>query len=311
MMKKLINILESKKLDGYFIEEVNRETYQLYFVKENVETVRAGEFKDITVTVFVKHDEKLGDAKVNISPSSSEDEINSIIDNAISNALNVFNEPYELVKDEKCEFKGENKSLKEIAEDIKEGIFSVKNENGAKLNATEVFVNKINRHVLNSNGLDKLDTRYSCMIETIPTLDKENESVEIYAQKNFSDFTKEEISNYIREKLYEVEARANAKKMKLDEVLDVTIREEEISNILEEYTWDLTYNALYSHSNVLNVGDEIQKGSGDKITITMKNKVPGCSSSVEFDGEGSSFKETVIIKDGKVVNNYGGNRYSQ
>lgn len=311
MIKKLIDILNSKKLDGYFIEEVDRETYQLYFVKENVETVRSGSFKDIAVTVFVKHDGKLGDAKVNVSPSSSSEEISEVIDNAITNAMNVYNEPYELVKDEKCEFKGTNKSLKEMAEDIRDAIFSVKGSNGSKLNATEIFVNKINRHVLNSNGLDKKETKYHCMIEAIPTFDKKDSSVEIYAQKNFSDFTKEEISTYIKEKLYEVEARANAKKLELDKVLDVTIRAEELSEVLDEYSWQLGYSTLYSHSNIINVGDDIQKGNGDKLTITMKNKVSGCSNSVEFDSEGSSFKETIIIKDGKAVNVFGGNRFAQ
>lgn len=311
MMNRLINILKNKGLDGYFISETNTETYQLYFVKENVETIRAGEFKDYSVTIYVKHDNKLGDANFTVSSSFSDEEINEIVDNAKANALNIFNEPYELVKNEHAEFKGDIKSLKDIAENLKEAIFSVKGNSGAKLNATEIFVNKIDRHVVNSNGLDKKDCSYKFMIETIPTFDKEKESVEIYACKEFSDFTNEEIASYIKEKLYEVEARANATKIDLDKTLDVTIRSDEILSLLYEYVDNLNYATIYSKSNVINKGDNIQKGSGDRINLTMKNKVKGCSESSEFDRDGSSFKEIKLYENGEAINEFGGNRYSQ
>lgn len=311
MMNRLVNLLNKSGLDGFIINATNKEIYQLYFVKEKVETVRSGNFDEISVTVFVKHDGKLGDAKFNVSPSNSDEEILAQIATGKENALAVFNPPYELIKNEKCEIPLEGKPLNEMANEIAEAIFSVKNENGAKLNATEIFVNKLSKRIINSEGVDKSATLYKCMIETIPTFDLENESVEIYAQKNFSKFTKEEIKEYISNKLFEVEARAKAKKISLDKSMNVLIRDEEIIQILDSYVGELNYASLANDSNALKVGDNIQKGEGDKITIRMKNHIPECSESAEFDEDGASFKEKVIIENGVVKDFYGGNRFAQ
>ncbi|MCR4911375.1 MAG: hypothetical protein K5925_02490 [Bacilli bacterium] len=311
MMKRIEKILKNKELDGYVIRESKKEIYQLYFVKDKVETARSGKFVDTFVTIYVKHDEKLGDATFQIYQSSTENEISQAIDNARNNALSVFNPPYDLVKKETFAGENEEKSLKNMADEIANAIFSTKANAGAKLNATEIFVNKIETHIINSNGLDKKSYAYKCMIETIPTFDKENESVEIYAQTNFSEYTKEDISNYIAQKLFEVEARAKAEKIELPEKMDVTLRGEEIENILQEYIQQLNYFNLAMHSNAINVGDNLQNGNGDKITLTMKNKIVGCADSADFDSDGSSFKEKVIIENGVAKDQFGGNRFAQ
>ena len=311
MIKKIEKMLKASGLDGYLICEAKNEIYQLYFVNEKIETVRSGEFVDTYVSIYVKHDDKLGDASFQVYQSSKDEEIKKAIEIAKNNALSVFNPPYELVKQEAYVGEIESKSLKNMADEIAEAVFSVKGSHGAKLNATEIFVTKLNKHIVNSNGLDKKSAMYKCMIETIPTFDKKDESVEIYAQKNFSEFTKEEISSYISQKLFEVEARANAEKIELPEKMDVTLRAEEISTILSEYVGQLNYFSLAMQSNAINVGDNLQNGDGDKITLTMKNRIPGCADSSEFDQDGSSFKEKVIIENGVAIDQFGGNRFSQ
>ena len=53
-----------KKTEGisdYKINTVNTESYELFFVHKNLETVRSTDTTDIKVTVFALHDGKLGD----------------------------------------------------------------------------------------------------------------------------------------------------------------------------------------------------------------------------------------------------------
>ena len=313
MINRLIKLLNQCGLDGYLINQENRETYQLFFVKDQIETVRGGSFTEAEITVYLNHDGFLGDSKFKVFASSSDEEIIATIKEAKAKALSINNKPYNLVaKDILEDDNHDDRSLKEIAKDISNAIFSVKGHERSKLNATEVFVNRINKRVVNSLGLDKSSHSYKFMIETIPTYDSNNESVEIYAQHNFSIFSRKEIEEYIAEKLFEVEARGNVKKEKLPANMNVLLREEEVETVLSEFVYQLTYSSLFNQRNALNVGDKVQEeGDCDLLTLTMRGNIEGCSESALFDNDGSSFKDKVIIDKGVVKGFYGGNRFSQ
>ena len=316
MIEKLIKQLNKHNLDGYKIIQVDRESFQLFFVHDKVETIRNANSTDININVYVKHDGLLGDASFVVYPSHSEDEIDNLINDAKQKALSLGNKPYELIKNQKASFKNdpfiEGKSLREVAEEIVDAIFQVKGNDGATLNATEIFVNKITNRVVNSEGTDKSSVSYTGMIETIPTFNFKDESVEIYAQKNFNTFDKDNIKEYIKSQLFEVEARAKAKKIELDKNIKVTLRSEELATVLSQYVYQLNYQSLYTHSNVLNKGDKIQDSDdADKLTITLSGNVKGCSYSANYDSDGSNLVDRVIIKDGEVVNFFGGSRFAQ
>ncbi|MCR5079108.1 MAG: hypothetical protein K6B65_04245 [Bacilli bacterium] len=312
IVELLDNYIKEGKISDYLLNEVEEESYQLYFVKESLETVRDGRSTSISVTVYVKHDEKLGSSSFLLYPSSTKEEIETLVDEARSNALGIFNAPYELVKGGK-ETYGENKGkdLKKEAERIANAIFSVKGSDGAKLNATEIFVYNTRTRVINSLGLDKTSYTSRGMVETIPTFDKKEESVEIYAQKNFAEISDEEMKSYIREKLDEVEARANVAKRDLPSNVDVLLREEEIETIFADYIYMLTYSALASGGTPFKEGQKVFGDNGDPITMEMKGKVAGCSSSRYFDQDGTTLKDKVVIEKGTVSSFFGDNRFSQ
>ena len=316
MIEKLVELLKGEELFGYKINEIKRETFQLFFVHDKIETVRKGVTADYSVTVYIGHGEFLGDAQFSIYPSSDDEEIKKAIALAKEKALAVNNRPYELVKGGKGEFSSpsfiEGKTLKEVAAEIAEVVFSAKGAEGSALNATEVFVYRNEKRVVNSEGVDKKSVSYSALLETIPTFNLENGSVEIYAQKEFGSLDKAELKNYVADKLKEVEERAYAKKTDLPAKADVMLRGEEICGIMEEYVYQLGYGAVYNRSNAINKGDELQTGEEcDRLFVTMKGKEEGCSDSADFDEDGSAFIDRDVIVGGKAVNCFGGNRYAQ
>ena len=297
---------------GYLINETSEESHQLYFVKDKLETVRDGSSVTYKVTIYVSHDEKMGSSSFLVFPSSREEEIVSLIEEARANASGIYDEPYKLVEGGKEVF-GDPKGadLKKEAERIAFEIFSAKGNAGAKLNATEIFLYNIKNRVINSLGVDKTSYSTRGMVETIPTFDKKDESVEIYAQKNFSSLEVGEMKEYIEGKLAEVEARAKVGKIDLPSNLDVLLREEEIETILYEYAFPLTYNALSSGATPFKEGQVAIESKGDGITLTMKGRSEGCSDSRDFDEDGSSLKDRTIIENGVVKSFFGDNRFSQ
>ncbi len=316
MMDLLQKLLSSAGLDGYKINRTVTETDQLFFVHDRVETVRRGRTTDYSVSVYLAHDGALGDASFRLSPTATEQEIASAVAAAKENARAIRNQPYSLVRGETGSFSHKNliegKSLAEVAEAIANAVFAERGSAGAGLNATEIFLYHTDTRIVNSDGTDKSSSSYSAMIETIPTFDLPDRSVETYAQTRLSSFDEPSLRAYIREELRKVELRAKAEKIDLPAGVAVTLPAEEICEILSEYADQLHYSALYTHSGILKKGDEIQTAEDcDRITLTAVGKAEGACESADFDEDGSSLTDRTLIRDGKVEAFFGGNRFAQ
>ena len=97
MKNVLVDILRAERsISGYRITDSKTESYELFFVHRSLETVRATDTGETSVTVYVEHDGKLGDATFSVYGSMSDEEIKEKIAAAAERAKLVFNEPYEL-----------------------------------------------------------------------------------------------------------------------------------------------------------------------------------------------------------------------
>ena len=75
MMNRVINILNNTNgISDWRVLGVKTESTELFFVHKNLETVRSTDTTDIKVTIYVAHDERLGEATFSIY-SSYDDEI--------------------------------------------------------------------------------------------------------------------------------------------------------------------------------------------------------------------------------------------
>ena len=310
---KLLN--ENKSIDGWKVNGEAVESYELFFVHKNLETVRATDTESTVVTVYVDHDGKKGLASFKIFASTSEDEARAKIDAAAAKAALISNEYYELPRDEKLD--GEIQSnLSElepraIAAKIADAVFSADTLGMGSINALEVFINKYTVTVRNSRGIDKREVKYSAMLEAIPTWN-EGEWVELYEAKRFNSFDFDEIKEEIEQKMREVRdrGRATAPAKALD--CPVLLPADELANLFSELTSGLNFASVYSHSNPFSEGDAIQKAPvGDKLNLTMKGVIEGSVASSLFDGDGTTLIDTCIVKDGVASSYFGAHRFAQ
>ena len=91
----------------------------------------------------------------------------------------------------------------------------------------------------------------------------------------------------------------------------VVLATPELSRLFAELAFNLDYSSVYNHSNAFAKGDMIQKDvKGDKISVTMKGRMLGSLGSAAFDGDGTTTKDAVVIKDGRAENCFGSARYA-
>ena len=300
----------------YKINIHRKETCELFYIHGKLETVRAADNCEKEVTVYVDHDGFKGDAQFHVYPSTTEEQLVSLIAEAVAKAKLINNKPYSLPLAETGEYVVESNfrdyGAADLASMISDAVFDANTITGASLNSVEIFINKHTETVLNSQGLHKTQTRYDAMVEAIPTFNGAAQSVELYEQYNFSQFASENITAEIAGKLQEVKLRYEAITPDFPLNCKVVLNKLELSELFESIADDLNYATVYSHSNLRSKGDFVQKDpTGDKFGITMHGSIPGCIRSAKFDGDGLSLSSIRLVEDSKVVNYYGANRYGQ
>lgn len=314
-MKHIIDILkEFPQISDYKISETQKTTYETFFVHEKLETVRATSTTEKTVTVYVQHDGKLGDSVFAVYASTSDQDLRDKIALAIQKAQLVNNQPYVLpAKEQLVDDIYSNMSEyepKELACQIAKACFDANSEQNGSINALEIFINKIRFHVVNSNGLDKCEQKYTAMIEAIPTW-TDGESVELYECYNFSTFSYDDVKAEIASKMQEVKDRYFATKPQVCPNCKVVLNAPEISSLLWDIVGELGFGAVYSHSNAFSKGDNLQNGDCDKLTITLRGQIEGSHRNSLFDVDGVTLVDTVVVQDGVAINYHGGNRFGQ
>ena len=316
-MKTTIELLQANaQVSGYKINIHKKESCELFFVKGKLETVRRTNTCDKEVTVYVDHGEFKGDSQFFVYPSTTEEQLKVLIDEAVAKALLINNKNYCLPATDEGSFLVESNfadyEAADLATAISTAVFEANTVENASLNSVEVFVNKHTETVLNSNGLNKAQTRYDAMVEAIPTYNGETMSVELYEQYNFGSLDLTALREEIAGKMAEVKARYEA--VKPDYALEgaVILNKLELADLFFNIARNLGYATVYSHSNLWSKGDAIQKDpQGDIIGIVMAGQAEGSTRSSRFDNDGLSLGSIRIVDGGKAANYYGSNRYGQ
>ena len=316
-MNTIIKHLQSHKgVCDYKINLDRKESYELFFVKGSLETVRNTDNTDKEVTVYVDHGNFRGHATFFVYPSTTEAELDKLIDEAVAKAKLIENPAYTIPVGETGEYAVETDftayDASELAAAIANTVFDANTLAVTSLNAVEVFINRITETVANSRGLHKTQTRWTAMVEAIPTATASGESVELYEQVNFNALDLPSLSREIAGKLAQAKARHDARRMEVTGSPKVILGSQELMELFWNFADDLDYASVYSHHNVFKKGDAIQTApEGDLLGITVAGSVPGCASSRCFDSDGLTLGEMPIIADGKAVAYHGSNRFGQ
>ena len=316
-MKQIMDALQgNSRVSDYKISLSAKESYECFYVKGKLETVRCTDVCDKVVTVYVDHDGFKGDSQFFVYPSTTEADLQQLVEQAVQKASLLNNKMYTLPEQETGEYEVPSNfadyTLSQLAGQIADAVFAANCVEHADLNSVEVFVNRRTDTVINSRGIHKTQVRYDAMVEAIPTYNGETESVELYQQYNFSDFCAETVGREISRKLQEVALRAKAVKPDFAMDCKVILNKQELSELFGSITRDLHFGTVYSHAGLFHKGDAIQVDpTGDKITITMAGALPGNIRSACFDGDGMTLRTTRIVEDGRAVAYYGDNRFGQ
>ncbi len=306
----------NETVSDYKINVTKKESFEYFFVKGKLETARATDTCDREVTIYVRHGDFIGQSQFFIYPSTTESDVERLIEDGVKKALLINNKPFELPANDAGEFTLQSNfsemSPTEAARTIADTVFAANTVEGGSLNSVEIFINKYVESVKNSRGVDKTQTRYTAMVEAIPTFNGETQSVELYEQYNFSSLSIEELTAEIREKMAEVSARYHATTPAEKPACPVMLKPLELRDLFWGIADDLSFATAYQSSNRYSLGDALQNESAiDKINITLSGKEAGNCASREFDSDGMALTPAKIVENGVATARHGANRFAQ
>ena len=317
IMQKAVALMKARpEISDYKINTLKKESFELFYVKGKLETVRSTDTCDRKITVYADHDGFRGDSEFYVYPSTTEAELQEKLEEALRNALMIKNPPYTLpgAQEEELTLSSnlEDEPMPLLADRIAKLTFSANTQEGGSLNSVEIFLNRYTESVANSRGLQKTQHSCSAMVEAIPTFNGDRESVELYEQYNFSALSQDALIREISDKMEAVKARYQAQKPDFPMDCRILLHKQELSEFFTAFADDLDYSTVYNHGNCFSRGDDLQPARvGDPLNLTMKGSIPGNVASSAFDSDGLSLGEIALIQDGTVKNYCGSNRFGQ
>lgn len=316
-MKSIIELLnENKKVSAWKLIETETESCELFYVLKNLETNRASNNKDISLTLYVDNEGTRGSANVVIYPHMNEEEIEKVIEEGVYSASFAQNKFYDIPSrsEEKINFEISNLSEKpfvDVIEDIVNAVFKADVHQDGWINSTEFFLYKKKVHVRNSNNVDISYIRYYGNIEVIPTWKSDKEEVELYKMIEFGNLDLDYITKEVRDILHLAKLRSEAVTLPQGVKANILLTDEEVKQIFDHFVSDLSYRAEYQHMSLSKVGESVQgeEIKGDKLNVTL---VPSLVNSVRnspIDSDGVVLKEIEVIKDGIALMRHGDYRF--
>ncbi len=316
MINKIVSLLKKQKGIEYKVKELKTKTTELFFVRDRLETNRKTNVATYFVTVYKRFDTYMGESSFEVSPMQELDEVEDLIQRAIDRCKYVKNQPFELPEALKT-FKDTSKcdldSLDddEVAKNVVKAVFKADNSVDGWINSVEIFINRHETRLMNSNGIDYTSHSADLFIEMIPTWVGKNEEIELYQSITTSAINYNDIYNKAKELMANAKARAVAKNLpKKLKKCNVILPQEEIAMIVESFVKQLSYSVSFMNMNLFKVGDQLSDGADcDNMTITLKKAVEGTSDARLFDGDGIVLKNCNIIKDGIIKKLHGDQKY--
>lgn len=322
MLEDIISILkENKQISGWKINEKQTESVELFFIKKSLDMDRAKSVSHLSLTIYVDFEEDgtsyRGSSSSEIHPTMTKEEIIKTIDKLAFAASLVKNKYYPLaspsnVKPALSSSNLASKPINEWIPNITKAIFGADVYDEGGINSAELFLNKVNYKIFNSEGINVNFTVFNGTLEFITNWKESSEEIELYRNLEFSSFDPKGIKEEVENMLRECRDKSIAKPTPALKDIPVLLTGENVRELFTYYNNQSSAGAVYNKISTMKVGDNVQGDSvlGDKITLILDPTLDNSTYSFPFDEDGFPLAKAEIFKDGVLERNWGSIRYS-
>ncbi len=313
MIERIKSALERCGISLWRINERVDETTELFFVKKQLDTRRTKDVRKYEVTVFRDVEAKDGGkpgrgfTSIPVLPSMDGQQLEEELKGAYYAAQFAANPYFDLpdpVQAPMVEEAGElaQAPLARSAGKMARALFGPDVHEDAFVNSAELFVWRVRRRILSSEGTDVSFVNSGVDGEFVVQC-KEPEDVEIHNQFEYDALDEEALSAKVAEALTFVRARARAKKVLKSGKYDLILSGNAVMEVLSYYRDRSAAGMVYPKYSTWKPGDDVQEeAAGERLALTLRAFHP-------YSPEGIPTGEDLpLLEDGKLLAWHGPNR---
>ena len=313
MIERIKSALERCGISLWRINERVDETTELFFVKKQLDTRRTKDVRKYEVTVF--RDVEAGDGgrpgrgftSVLLTASMDDPRLDEELKGAYYAAQFAANPYFDLpdpVQAPMVEEAGElaQAPLARSAGKMARALFAPDIHEDAFVNSAELFVWRVRRRILSSEGTDVSFVNSGVDGEFVVQC-REPEDVEIHNQFEYGALAEEALSAKVAEALTFVRDRARAKKVLKSGKYDLILSGNAVMEVLSYYRDRSAAGMVYPKYSTWKPGDDVQgETGGERLALTLRALHP-------YSPEGIPTEEDLpLLEDGKLLAWHGPNR---
>lgn len=314
MLQKTIDLLkECQEIHGYLLVETKTESGELFLIKQNLDMDRGKKVHKYKVTVYVDFEEQgkqyRGSSSFHLHPTMTEEEIQKAISDAAYAASFVKNHHYPLVRrsyhyQDMKQSNFHERSFKDNLQELCSALYKTDIYEKGGINSAEIFINKEEIRLVNSQGVDVRRESYNAILEYISTWKEEGEETELYDILEIPNLDTEFIEQSVNEMLEISKAKAIAKPLPSIENGKVILTKKAVDKLLRYYTANGNAKSIYMKTSNWDLGNQVQGDDveGDKISLWLDPIMEHSGISSGFDKDGFPVEKVAILKEGELVN---------
>ena len=313
MIERIKSALERCGISLWRINERVDETTELFFVKKQLDTRRTKDARKYEVTVFRDVEAKDGGkpgrgfTSIPVLPSMDGQQLEEELKGAYYAAQFAANPYFDLpdpVQAPMVEEAGElaQAPLARSAGKMARALFGPDVHEDAFVNSAELFVWRVRRRILSSEGTDVSFVNSGVDGEFVVQC-REPEDVEIHNQFEYGALAEEALSAKVAEALTFVRDRARAKKVLKSGKYDLILSGNAVMEVLSYYRDRSAAGMVYPKYSTWKPGDDVQgETGGERLALTLRALHP-------YSPEGIPTGEDLpLLEDGKLLAWHGPNR---
>ena len=309
-LELLLDILKSSGADAWELTDREETGWEFYFIRHRLDQHRAKNIRAFSVKVYRKFDTFLGSAGAEIPCDASAEEMRRTVDGLCSDASYVRNPAYTLNQPGSGEEETapEEPDPEAISGDFIRTMASLPETKTEDLNSYEIFVSRIRKRFLNSEGIDVTAVYPSSMLEAVINARREGHEIELYRLFESGTCDREQLTkdltealNYGRDRLVTSPTPALGK-------ADVVFSTDPAKELYWYFIDRLNTSTVYRGISDWKPGDTVAPAS---LTLQAVKNLPNSSMNAAYDPEGAPIRDLTLIDHGKAVSYWGSRQFSQ
>ena len=319
MLKDVIDILKKSEACAWEITDTVKHGWEFYYIGDRLDQNRIRDTEDITLNVYSLLDDGtvIGSAGGFISPSASYDECEKEIAALVANASYVKNPFYRLRSpQENAAAQGgadiTDIDVSAIAKEFIDVTASFPYSGPESVNSFELFVDRVERRYINSNGVDVKSVYPSSMLEVVVNAADKEREVELYRMFTSGScdpaHIRSEMENTFRYGADRLKAVPTPSINKADVIFSS-------SDAIEIYKWFTcrcnTAHQYIGYSDRTPGSEVVPYTDGDRITLTALKELPNSSCNTVYDTEGALMRDITLIENGTVKARWGSRQFAE